>query len=307
MTVCICFYYSKVVSVVWVVLFYVSNIKTSNNQKKTIPEINYNETIVNIENKIKIPKIIARLKIKEKEKINHIFKSNKNIIKNYNLDKDNYTITLEARNNISKSTNNTYNYIQVSKEKEKTKENEKEKDLKSINSDRAKLEKKNIYNTSQKNYNSIETQTPKLIFKNKNQSKIGFNYKIINLGSNINFKERNIEHLQNLKENTKVNIDLSIPLTNTYKAYQKRKYEKNNKKILLNEMNAKGTNININPKFILPIFNNNDLFKNNSFYKRKYQSIEYENTNIRNKKNTEIDRSIESVKSSKIKLITENF
>ena len=270
--------------------FYVNNIKTKIEQKPKNLEINTtnHDTIEVVkENKIKIPKIIANLKNKE----------NKTFIKKFNL--INNKKKLETRNNISKSTNNTYNYINITKEKEK--ENEK-KELKSINSERSIFEKKKLYNTSPKFY-SIETQTPKFVIKNNSKKssfpKIGFSYKIINLGSDINFSRKNIEKFQ---ENSKMNIDLSNPLTNTYKSYQKKKNEKKyNIKINGNDIPIKGTIFKQN--IILPVFNNNLIINNSSYNKNAHRSIDYEYIDLKKKKNGDNEHSIES---SKNKLILGN-
>ena len=271
--------------------FYVNNIKTKIEQKPKNLEINTtnHDTIEVVkENKIKIPKIIANLKNKE----------NKTFIKKFNL--INNKKKLETRNNISKSTNNTYNYINITKEKEK--ENEK-KELKSINSERSIFEKKKLYNTSPKFY-SIETQTPKFVIKNNSKKssfpKIGFSYKIINLGSDINFNRKNIEKFQ---ENSKMNIDLSNPLTNTYKSYQKKKNEKKyNIKINGNDIPIKGTIFKQN--IILPVFNNNLIINNSSYNKNAHRSIDYEYIDLKKKKNGDNEHSIES---SKNKLILGNY
>ena len=293
--------------------YYVNSIKTTVNKLVKKPEDNNYETILAKENKISIPKIIYNLKKNEKDKSDNVFNTNKNMMKKNNITKTTYNRKIETRNNISKSTSNSYNHIHISKEKEKVKEKEKDKDkdkdkerdLKSINSDRSIFGNINLYNTSSKFYNSIETQTKKIFFKNKTRyqfPKIGFSYKIINLGSDIDFKERNLEAIQKIKENSKMNIDLSIPLTNTYKSYQKKKNEKKIKKFTLNELPSKDGIIKHN--FNLPIFNN-IILNNNSFYKKKYQSIDYEYTNLKKNKYSEGDHSIESVKSTKIKIIAD--
>ena len=74
---------------------------------------------------------------------------------------------------------------------------------------------------------SIETQT-----KNKNKDKfpkIGFNYRIIQLGSDIYFNENELELIQKIREqSTNKYINLASPLTNIHKIYQKKKKEKKN-------------------------------------------------------------------------------
>ena len=157
----------------------------------------------------------------------------------------------------------------------------KELNLKRINSDNSFLENRNLYNISQKFY-SVETQTPKSIINKKAKSKKnGFNYKIINLGSSINFNERNIGFLLNyFKESSKTCIDLSNPLTITYKAYQKKKNEKKyNNKFPLKDLPKKGSTFKT--KFILPMFNSALLNNNNSFYKKNNQNLDYEYTNLK--------------------------
>ena len=289
--------------------YYINNIKNVISQKQVITDINFNNNNIKKDEKykIRIPKI-ENLKNNEKELFTIDFESNKNIIKKYNLEQNNnIQKKIEIRNLMSKSTGNTFNYIQLSKEKEKEKpkrkETEKEKDLKSINSDNSFIDNKDLYNTSPKFY-SIETQTSNLILKNKKKGKfpkIGFSYKIINLGSDINFKERNIENYQSLKETSKTNIDLSKQLTNTYKAYQKKKnIKKINNKFSSNELPIK--ELIIKKNFILPKFNNN-LLNNNSFHKKHYRNIDFEYINLKKKKNSEIDHSIESVKSSNVKIV----
>ena len=151
--------------------------------------------------------------------------SNENLIKKLFLDDNNNNKKKEK----SKSPNNSDNSIKITKEKVK------ERFLKSINSDISIRNKKSLYKTSPQFYNSIDTQTPKLkkYFKHKAKfPQIGFSYKIINLGSDINFKEKRLEIFQKKEENPKMNVDLSTPLTKTYKAYQKKKNDKKeNKKI----------------------------------------------------------------------------
>ena len=279
--------------------YYINNIKTVISQKPILTDFNK-------ENKIMIPKINEKSKNSEKERLSIDFNPNKNIIKKNNLEQNNNKKN-EIKYNINKSTNNTFNYIQLSKEKEKLKRKDldKEKDLKSINSDDSLVENKDLYNTSPQFY-SIETQTSKLVVKNKKKSKfpkIGFSYKIINLGSDINFKERNIQNNQNKKDSSKTSIDLSKPLTDTYKAYQKKKnIKKINNKSSLKEFPSKDLIIKHN--FLLPKFNNT-ILNNNSFHKKHYRNIDLEYMNLIKKKNSENEHSIESIKSSKVKIIKE--
>ena len=279
--------------------YYINNIKTVISQKPILTDFNK-------ENKIMIPKINEKSKNSEKERLSIDFNPNKNIIKKNNLEQNNNKKN-EIKYNINKSTNNTFNYIQLSKEKEKLKRKDldKEKDLKSINSDDSLVENKDLYNTSPQFY-SIETQTSKLVVKNKKKSKfpkIGFSYKIINLGSDINFKERNIQNNQNKKDSSKTSIDLSKPLTDTYKAYQKKKnIKKINNKSSLKEFPSKDLIIKHN--FLLPKFNNT-ILNNNSFHKKHYRNIDLEFMNLIKKKNSENEHSIESIKCSKVKIIKE--
>ena len=280
--------------------YLVNNIKTIENKNEKNSEKNSNnDTIIVKEKKVKIQKIISNSNKNESKKFNPEVKSNKNLITKLFLDDSNNNKKKET----SKSPNNSDNSIKVTKEKVK------ERFLKSINSDISIRNKKKLYNTSPQFYNSIDTQTPKLkiFFKHKAKfPQIGFSYKIINLGSDIDFKEKRLEIFQKKEENPKMNVDLSTPLTKTYKAYQKKKNDKKkNKKILLNELPLKGDIPK--HKYILPIFTNTILNNNNSFYKKKYQSIDYEYFDLKRKKNNENEHSIESVKSTKNKKVKEKF
>ena len=296
---------------------YSNNIKSKRNEKITIQDIinnntknddgNSNNNTINVKdnNKMKIPKIISNLNNRnnEKRRLNMLdYFSNKNLIKNYKHNQINTKKQIETRNNISKSINNTFNYHQNSKEKE----NEKEKELKTIKSDRLLFKKKRLFNTSPKFF-SIETQTANINTRNKKKlkfPKIGFSYKIINLGYNINFRDNDSEKPQNKDGNSKMNIDLSSPLTNTYKIYQKKKNEKKNMHISSNDLPLNMYKQNHNN--LLPNFNNTT--SNNSFHKKKYyKSIDYEyNNNMKMKKNSDSNHSIESVKSYKIKILAKS-
>ena len=278
--------------------YYVNNIKTIRNKnEKNSEKDSNNDTIIVKEKKVKIQKISSNSNKNESNKFNSEGNSNENLIKKLFLDDNNNNKKKET----SKSPNNSDNSIKVTKEKVK------ERFLKSINSEISIRNKKNLYNTSPQFYNSIDTQTPKLkkFFKYRAKfPQIGFSYKIINLGSNIDFKEKRLEIFQKKEENPKMNVDLSTPLTKTYKAYQKKKNDKKkNKKILLNELKLKGDIPK--HKYILPIFTNTILNNNKSFYKKKYQSIDYEYFDLKRKKNNENEHSIESVKSTKNKKVKE--
>ena len=99
-----------------------------------------------------------------------------------------------------------------------------------------------------------------------------------------------------------MNIDLSNPLTNTYKSYQKKKNEKKyNIKINGNDIPIKGTIFKQN--IILPVFNNNLIINNSSYNKNAHRSIDYEYIDLKKKKNGDNEHSIES---SKNKLILGN-
>jgi formylmethanofuran dehydrogenase subunit B len=159
--------------------------------------------------------------IHEKEKVNNDLLIIKNAISKENKNNNDIKIIkrIENRNTIIKSNSNTLNHF--------FQEPKQEKELKAINSDRSIFEN-HLYKTSPK-FHNIQTQTTKIMLTNVKKAKfpnIGFSYKIINLGSDIKFRESELEKINELKENAKLNIDLSSPLTNTYKLYQKKKNEK---------------------------------------------------------------------------------
>ena len=106
-----------------------------------------------------------------------------------------------------------------------------------------------------------------------------------------------------MKDSSKTSIDLSKPLTDTYKAYQKKKgVKKINNKSSLKEFTTKDLIIKHN--FLLPKFNNT-ILNNNSFHKKHYRNIDLEYMNLIKKKNSENEHSIESIKCSKDKIIKE--
>ena len=245
----------------------INNMKASFNQRSTIPGINDNNNneIMIEENGIRMPQINGNIKINENDKLNNKFYTNKNDMeKFYSFNNNNNKKNIESRNG-----NNSLNYFKLSKEEEK--------DLKSINSDKSIFEK-NKYNYSPLKFNSIETQT-KYRRKGKNQ-KLGFNYKIINLGSDINFNENEFELIQRIREHYKKNINLVNPLTKTYKTYQKKKNEKKN--VLQLSVNELPLNADfLKQNFFISSFNH--TISNNSYYhkKKKHQSIDYEYINLK--------------------------
>jgi len=270
---------------------YVESTKNKIDQKIKNSDIN---TIIPKDKNIIIPKLSSIL-THEKEKLNINFLTNRNIqskntISNVDIKK---LKRVETRNVIIKS--NTLNhYFQEPKEKE----------LKTIHSDRSIFER-HFFKTSQK-FNNIQTQTAKIILNNKKKAKfpnIGFSYKVINLGSDIKFRDIQLEKIQELKENAKINVDLSSPLTNTYRAYQKKKKEKNNQLIQSNEL-ILNKRINRSPNrqnVILPSFKTCDSFHRNN-NRNKYKSVEK-----KKRKNTDYEYSLESrsPKSPKAKLMSE--
>ena len=270
---------------------YVESTKNKIDQKIKNSDIN---TIIPKDKNIIIPKLSSIL-THEKEKLNINFLTNRNIqskntISNVDIKK---LKRVETRNVIIKS--NTLNhYFQEPKEKE----------LKTIHSDRSIFER-HFFKTSQK-FNNIQTQTAKIILNNKKKAKfpnIGFSYKVINLGSDIKFRDIQLEKIQELKENAKINVDLSSPLTNTYRAYQKKKKEKNNQLIQSNEL-ILNKRINRSPNrqnVILPSFKTCDSFHRNN-NRNIYKSVEK-----KKRKNTDYEYSLESrsPKSPKAKLMSE--
>ena len=270
---------------------YVGSTKNKIDQKIKNSDIN---TIIPKDKNIIIPKLSSIL-THEKEKLNINFLTNRNIQSKNTISIDDIKKLkrVETRNVIIKS--NTLNhYFQEPKEKE----------LKTIHSDRSIFER-HFFKTSQK-FNNIQTQTAKIILNNKKKAKfpnIGFSYKVINLGSDIKFRDIQLEKIQELKENAKINVDLSSPLTNTYRAYQKKKKEKNNQLIQSNEL-ILNKRINRSPNrqnVILPSFKTCDSFHRNN-NRNKYKSVEK-----KKRKNTDYEYSLESrsPKSPKAKLMSE--
>ena len=275
---------------------YVDNTKNKIDQKIKNSDIN---TIISKEKNIIIPKLSSILTHeKEKEKLNFDFFTNRNFpIKYTNLNDEIKKLKrVETRNVIIKSNNNTLNhYFHEPKEKE----------LKTIHSDRSIFER-HFFKTSQK-FNNIQTQTTKIILNNKKKEKfpnIGFSYKVINLGSDIKFRDIQLEKIQELKENAKINVDLSSPLTNTYRAYQKKKNEKKNRQLIQSNDLILNKRINRSPNrqnVILPSFKTcNSFHKSNN--RNKYKSVEK-----KKRKNTDYEYSLESrsPKSPKAKLMSQ--
>ena len=226
------------------------NINKENNEINIcLTEIRDNNPIqVDITNEIKninIPKLINENKenkqkfeiIKNKQKrsrneslLNNNFHFNQNNFHSFNNLKKkikirNLKTENEQINTSSKSNSNSQRCINSYKEKEL----EPEIELKAINSERL------IFNRTtpkffikDKKYENIQIQAEK---KNKYLSfpRLYCNFKLINLGSNIHFvrNESLLEQSKDkTKENKKINIDFTSPITNTYKAYQKKKKEK---------------------------------------------------------------------------------
>ena len=223
------------------------------------PEINEKNnntanTIIEEKSKIKLKKY-GNIKHNEHEELNK------------NLYQKNY---IETRNK------KKFNYNQSLKEEGRGK---KKRDLKMNSVDKvlSLFENNNNKNNSPQQ-SSIETQT-----KNKNKDKfpkIGFNYRIIQLGSDIYFNENELELIQKIREqSTNKYINLASPLTNTYKTYQKKKKEKKNiLQMSLKELPLKGTYIKQNNN-ISSFYNTST---NNSFYhKKKFKSIDYDYVNLR--------------------------
>ena len=107
-----------------------------------------------------------------------------------------------------------------------------------------------------------------------------------------------------MKENAKINVDLSSPLTNTYRAYQKKKNEKKNRQLIQSNDLILNKRINRSPNrqnVILPSFKTcNSFHKSNN--RNKYKSVEK-----KKRKNTDYEYSLESrsPKSPKAKLMSQ--
>ena len=267
---------------------YVENTKNKNDQNIKNSDI---EPILPKETNIIIPKLASILE-SEKEEINSDLLTNRIIpSRNTNFANDIKKLKrVETRNVIIKSNSNTLNhYFQEPREKE----------LKTIHSDRSIFER-HFFKTSQK-FNNIQTQTTKILLNNKKKAnfpKIGFSYKVINLGSDIKFRDIQLEKIQELKENAKINIDLASPMTNTYRAYQKKKNEKKNNQLIQSNEVIINKRINGSPNrlrqnIILPSFKTcNSFHRNNN--RNNYKSVEK-----KKRKSTDYDHSLESPKSQK--------
>ena len=238
-------------------------------------EKNYNskknkvEELSNEINNIKI----SDLFIKENKRKQQALSSNrKNIkIRNDSFPKSNSLIDKKNPNNFNnfKKKNNIEN-LKTETEKEtilsKSNSNsivihkvgEKEKFMKKeiilANSDRIIFNKTvSKFHIGEQKIVNTQTQTVKKTFNNL-FPKLSLNFKLIDLGSNIDFTKNELRKdnsKEKTKDNKKLDIDLSSPLTNVYKAYHKQKMEA--KQNIINELNIFQKNIPANKtkKFLL--------------------------------------------------------
>ena len=265
--------------------FNLSHKEKSNNSIQNIEEIN---------KEIIVPDVIN----KEKENKTNILPTKEKVIKSRNnsfLNSNSY----HSKNNFN-SINNLKKMIQL--KNSKTEIDKENISLKSSNSNsnidiqqendkdkitenaftEIKVDRILFNNTSpkfyvkEKRYENVQTQT----VKKRNRisfPKLSINFKLINLGSNIDFNKNELR-----KENS--NIDFSSPLTDVYKSYEKKKEQR--KHNIINNLNIlKKTSLLNEPKnFLLkgellnkPNFKNN--YSNSNINKKNYHNCEKSNVN----------------------------
>ena len=146
------------------------------------------------------------------------------------------------------------------------------------------------FHLREKNMESLKGQTDKKDIK-ITFPKIYFNFKLINLGENINFNNRIVQNLENPLDKEKkinnINIDFSSPLTNIYKEYKKKtKDKKNNNRnsynLKLNTFSENNRNkLNLKGESVkLPNFKNNTSNTNINFNNNKKNFQINQNNNV---------------------------
>ena len=212
--------------------------------------------LINDKNKTKVEKIKNKIKRSRNETFQsfnlHLYQNNFNSFNNLkkNMKISKLKNEIEPINTSSKSNSNSQTYINSIKDKEHEKENE----LKTINSERLLFNRTSPkFYIKDKKYENIQTE--------KKYNKFSFprlycNFKLINLGSNIHFikKDSQLEQSKDkTKENKKINIDFMSPITNTYKAYQKKKKEKKVNNNIINNIYQNKISLNEQKKIELEL------------------------------------------------------
>ena len=275
----------------------ISTIKNNFNHK----EINNylfesKENLQNIIQNIKIPDLINKeiknknnnltIKTKIKGSRNLSFTNNDQLSKKHDLNKaNNLKKDIKIRNN--KNEIETANISYHSNSNSNIFKNESNQ----IDSNRIMLNSTNPkFHLREKNMESLKGQTDKKDIK-ITFPKIYFNFKLINLGENINFNNRIVQNLENPLDKEKkinnINIDFSSPLTNIYKEYKKKtKDKKNNNRnshnLKLNTFSENNRNkLNLKGESVkLPNFKNNTSNTNINFNNNKKNFQINQNNNV---------------------------
>ena len=276
----------------------ISTIKNNFNHK----EINNylfesKENIQNIIQNIKIPDLINKeiknknnnltIKTKIKGSRNLSFTNNDQLSKKHDLNKaNNLKKDIKIRNN--KNEIETINISYQSNSNSNIFKNESNQ----IDSNRIMLNSTSPkFHLREKNMESLKGQTDKKDIK-ITFPKIYFNFKLINLGENINFNNRIVQNLENPLDKEKkinnINIDYSSPLTNIYKEYKKKTKDKKNNNnrnsynLKLNTFSENNRNkLNLKGESVkLPNFKNNTSNTNINFNNNKKNFQINQNNNV---------------------------
>ena len=276
----------------------ISTIKNNFNHK----EINNylfesKENLQNIIQNIKIPDLINKeiknknnnitIKTNIKGSRNLSFTNNDQLSKKHDLNKaNNLKKDIKIRNN--KNEIETINISYHSNSNSNIFKNESNQ----IDSNRIMLNSTSPkFHLREKNMESLKGQTDKKDIK-ITFPKIYFNFKLINLGENINFNNRIVQNLENPLDKEKkinnINIDYSSPLTNIYKEYKKKTKDKKNNNnrnsynLKLNTFSENNRNkLNLKGESVkLPNFKNNTSNTNINFNNNKKNFQINQNNNV---------------------------
>ena len=276
----------------------ISTIKNNFNHK----EINNylfesKENLQNIIQNIKIPDLINKeiknknnnitIKTNIKGSRNLSFTNNDQLSKKHDLNKaNNLKKDIKIRNN--KNEIETINISYQSNSNSNIFKNESNQ----IDSNRIMLNSTSPkFHLREKNMESLKGQTDKKDIK-ITFPKIYFNFKLINLGENINFNNRIVQNLENPLDKEKkinnINIDYSSPLTNIYKEYKKKTKDKKNNNnrnsynLKLNTFSENNRNkLNLKGESVkLPNFKNNTSNTNINFNNNKKNFQINQNNNV---------------------------
>ena len=244
------------------------------------------ENLQNIIQNIKIPDLINKeiknknnnltIKTNIKGSRNLSFTNNDQLSKKHDLNKaNNLKKNIKIRNN--KNEIETMNISYHSNSNSNIFKNESNQ----IDSNRIMLNSTSPkFHLREKNMESLKGQTDKKDIK-ITFPKIYFNFKLINLGENINFNNRIVQNLENPLDKEKkinnINIDYSSPLTNIYKEYKKKTKDKKNNNnrnsynLKLNTFSENNRNkLNLKGESVkLPNFKNNTSNTNINFNNNK--------------------------------------